>query len=376
MLHVVEGRKPLEEKIRYAVVGLGHIVQAAVLPAFAHAKRNSQLVALVSGDAKKLRALSEKYGVPYTYSYRQFEQCLEAGHIDVVYIALPNHLHCDFTVRAAKAGRHVLCEKPLALSEQECRAMIAATARHRVKLMTAYRLHFDPATLQAIEEVSSGAIGEPRIFQSVFTMQVAAGNIRVKKKLGGGTLWDIGIYCINAARYLFKDEPIEVSAFAATNRTKRFREVEEMASVMLRFPEDRLAMFTCSFGATDVSAYQVVGTTGELRMEWGYDYAMPMVRRKTVNGNTSTKTFPARDQFAPQLMYFSDCILEDKQPEPNGMEGLLDVRIIQAAYRSARSGRPVRLPRTEKPQRPTSRQLFSCPPVKKPNEILTAGPRR
>jgi predicted dehydrogenase len=177
-----------------------------------------------------------------------------------VYIALPNHLHREYAVRAAEAGVHVLCEKPMALNEADCVEMIGAAQQHGVKLMVAYRLHFEAGNLQAIEIAESGRIGEPRIFNSVFTMQVEdAANYRLQREAGGGPLWDIGIYCVNAARYLFRDEPVEVWATGANSGDPRFREVEEMASAVLRFSDARLATFSVSFGAADVSAYRLVG---------------------------------------------------------------------------------------------------------------------
>src|ERR1700744_2528338 len=128
-------------KVRYAVVGLGYISQIAILPAFAHARSNSTLAALVSGDPKKLRSLSLKYGTKYNYSYEQYADCLASGEIDAVYIALPNHMHRAYTEAAARAGIHILCEKPMAFDETECEAMIAEADKANVKLMIAYRLH-------------------------------------------------------------------------------------------------------------------------------------------------------------------------------------------------------------------------------------------
>ncbi|HSE59257.1 MAG TPA: Gfo/Idh/MocA family oxidoreductase [Nitrospiraceae bacterium] len=362
------------EKIRYAVVGLGHIAQAAVLPAFRHARLNSVLSALVSGDRKKLVALGRRYRVPHLYTYDQYDRCLGSGLLDAVYLALPNHLHEPYAVRAARAGVHVLCEKPLALSEQECRRMIAAAARHDVKLMTAYRLHFDAANMAAVQEIAKGRIGEPRMFQSVFSLQVKPGNIRVKRRFGGGPLWDIGIYCVNAARYLFRDEPVEVFAFSASNGEARFREVEEMVSATLRFPHDRLAIFACSFGATDLSAYEVVGTKGVLRLDQAYEYALPIKQTITVNGKATSRTYPKRDQFAPQLLHFSDCILNHRQPRPSGEEGLRDVRIIRALYRSAETGRPVALAAVPDTERPSRRHVSTKPPVRKPREFRATPP--
>src|SRR6185436_13348660 len=259
--------------VRYAVVGQGYIAQAAVLPAFAHAKRNSRLAALVSGDATKRRELGRMYGVDLTYSYEEYEDCVRSGEIDAVYIALPNSQHREYAVRAAKAGVHVLCEKPLAVDEQECLQMIATARQNRVKLMTAYRLHFEQATLSALEKVARGEIGDPRLFVSSFTLDVKPPNIRLDAELGGGTLYDIGIYCINAARHVFRAEPVEVFAMRASKPERRFAEVEESMSATVRFPGERLATFVVSFGADKTSEYRVVGTEGSLRVEPAYELA-------------------------------------------------------------------------------------------------------
>src|SRR5262249_36658802 len=154
---------------RYAVVGLGYIAQIAVLPAFEHAKENSELVALVSGDSRKRKALSRKYKVQQAYSYDQYEECLTSGEVEAVYICLPNSMHRVYTEAAAEAGLHVLCEKPMAFEEAECRSMIESAERARVKLMIACRLHFEPGNLHAIDAVRSGKIGEPRIFRAAFS---------------------------------------------------------------------------------------------------------------------------------------------------------------------------------------------------------------
>jgi glucose-fructose oxidoreductase len=356
-------------KIRYAVVGLGHIAQVAVLPAFAHARRNSELTALVSDDPAKHEKLRFKYNVQHTYSYDDYDDCLRSGAIDAVYIALPNNLHCEFSVRAAQAGIHVLCEKPMAVTEQECERMISAAAKARVKLMIAYRLHFEKANLKAIEIVRSGRLGEPRFFSSVFAMQVKHDNIRLKRELGGGTLYDIGVYCINASRCLFRAEPSEVFAFSLAGRDPRFSEVDEMTGALLRFPEERLASFTCSFGAADVSAYELVGTEGELRVEPAYEYVGELKHRLTVKGKTRERTFSSRDQFAPELIYFSNCIIDNVEPEPSGEEGLADVRVIRALYHSAEIGGPVELESLIKRQRPGMEQEITRPPVEKPELV-------
>jgi glucose-fructose oxidoreductase len=363
------------KKIRYAIAGLGHIAQVAVLPAFAHSS-NSELAAFVSGDRRKLTELGKRYGVDALYTYDEYDRLLSSGEIDAVYIALPNDQHAEFTIRAARAGIHILCEKPMAVTEKECLSMIRAAERNGVKLMIAYRLHFEEANLTAIELVRRGKIGNARIFDSVFTMDVRQGDIRLRKATGGGTLYDIGIYCINAARYLFRDEPVEVVAVSANNGQKRFQEVEEMVSAMLRFPGDRLASFTCSFGASDAARFEVIGTKGRVQLDPAYEYAMALKMKVTVDEKSTEKTFPKRDQFAPELIYFSDCILKNREPEPDGWEGLADVRIIEALYKSARSGRPVRIKAVDKKTRPTLRQHIHRPPVKKPKEFKAQPPSR
>jgi glucose-fructose oxidoreductase len=370
-------REPVRRRVRYAVVGLGHIAQVAVLPAFAHARKNSELVALCSDDAEKLGKVGRKYQVEHRFGYERFEEGLAESGADAVYIALPNHLHREYAERAAAAGVHVLTEKPMAVTEDDCRAMIDACDRHGVKLMVAYRLHFEEANLRAVELVQSGRLGEVRLFNSVFTMTVKEGDIRLNPRAeGGGTLYDIGIYCINAARYLFEAEPEEVTAFTARGDDPRFSAdgVDEMTSAVLRFPGDRLAAFTTSFGAADVARLQVVGTKGDLVMDPAYEYAEALSHRITIGEKTTQRKFARRDQFAPELLYFSECIMTGEDPEPSGREGLADVRIIRALYQSADRGEPVALAPFDKRERPTLEQEIRRPPVQKPELVRTSAP--
>jgi glucose-fructose oxidoreductase len=362
-----------EKPVRFAVVGLGHIAQVAVLPAFKNAE-NCRLVALVSDDAEKARKVGGMYDVEHIVDYDQYDDFLAAAEVDAVYIALPNSLHCDYTERAARAGVHVLCEKPMAVTVDECLRMVEAARAGGVKLMIAYRLHFEQANLEAIDVLCSGRIGEPRVFQSTFTMQVEPGNVRVRPELGGGTLYDIGIYCINAARYLFRDEPIEAVAASFNGGDPRFEGVDEATSAILRFPGDRVACFTTSFGVENVGAYRVVGTKGDLRVEPAYDYAGALKHYLTINGKTTERTFKSRDQFAPELIELAYCIREDREPEPNGLEGLADVRIIEAIYASAMERRPVAIPAIHKEQRPDLKQEMRRPPVKMPRLVGVESP--
>ena len=339
---IMSPSKPPNGKVRYAVVGLGYIAQVAVLPAFKHASKNSVLAALVSDDPEKLQTLSKEYDVKRTARYDEYDDLLRSGEIDAVYIALPNHLHAAYTLRAADAGIHVLCEKPMAVSSEECLRMIEGAEENGIKLMIAYRLHFEKANLKAVEIVKSGNLGIPRFFDSTHSMQVREGNVRlVDEVLGGGPVYDIGIYCINAARYLFRDEPEEVFAYSATGESARFKDSDEMTAAVLRFPNNRIATFSCSFGASDTSMYRIVGTEGDLRVEPAYEYAGELEHHLTIDGKTRNRKYKKRDQFAPEIEYFSGCILRNKNPEPGGEEGLIDVQIIEGLLESARTGRPV-----------------------------------
>jgi len=363
-----------QKKIRYAVVGLGHLAQVAVLPAFKNASSNSTLTAIVSGDAQKLKKLGREYDLEHVYSYDEYDQALT--EVDAVYLVLPNHLHREYVVRAAKAGVHVLCEKPMAVTEEDCKAMIDAADVNDVKLMIAYRLHFEEANLEAIRLLKSGKLGNPRIFDSAFSQQVADDNVRVTEPVekGGGPVYDMGIYCINAARYLFQAEPTAVLASSANNGEKRFRGIDEMTSVVMHFPGERLASFTCSFGAADVSRYSVIGTKGSLTAEPAYDYSIGLRHQVTIGEKTTSRSFPKRDQFAAELIYFSECILKDREPEPSGWEGLADVRIIRAIYESARTGRAVELAGLPSKKKPTMRQEIHRPAHGKPKTVNAESP--
>jgi glucose-fructose oxidoreductase len=362
------GKSKNGEPIRFAIVGLGHIAQVAVIPAFKHAK-NCELVAFVTDDAGKGQEVGKMYGVKQIVLYDDYDRFLASGAVDAVYIALPNNMHCQYTVRAARAGVHVLCEKPMAVTEPECREMIAAARQGGTKLMIAYRLHFEEANLKAIDIVRTGQLGEPRLFTSTFTLPVVEGNIRVKGEMGGGTLYDIGIYCINAARYLFQDEPVEAIAASFNGGDPKFEDVDEATSAILRFPRDRVAAFTSSFGVEDVSSYLIAGTKGVLQVEQAYNYVGTITHKLIIEGKTSEEKFPTRDHFAALLTELADCIREDREPEPNGMEGLADVRIIEAVYRSAIERRPIKLEPISKSTRPDMRQEKHFPAVKKPKLV-------
>jgi predicted dehydrogenase len=365
--------KTKDRKIRFAVVGLGHFAQTAILPAFENTSKEVVLAAMVTGDPEKSAKLSKKYKVP-AIPYEEYESLCASGDVDAVYIALPNSHHRDFTERAARAGVHVLCEKPLAYSVDDAEQMIAACKAAEVRLMTAYRLHFEEGNLQAIKAVQDEEIGEARLFVSVHTMQVDPDNIRVDLALGGGPVEDIGIYCLNAARYLFQSEPIEVTAFAVHGSDPRFQEVPESVSVILRFPDDRLATFTCGFGATKESEYRVIGTEGVLRMDPAFTWHGDIIQTISVGKKERTKTFKHRDQVAAEIDYFAKCILEDTEPEPSGTEGLIDVKIIDAIRTSYRTGKSIQIEGLPPDSRPKPSQSIHKKPPNQAEPVNASPP--
>jgi predicted dehydrogenase len=359
--------------VRFAVLGLGHITQAAMLPAFSHARGHAHLAALISGDEKKRTKLGKRYKVTALYDYDELTTCLRREDIQAIYIATPNTLHRDFAVEAARAGVHVLCEKPLATTERDCLAMINGCDRAGVHLMTAYRLHFDAATLKAVEMVHSGKIGDPRWMSSSFSYQIKdEDNIRLRGDLGGGALFDIGIYCINAARTLFRADPIAVHARHLPTGDKRFREVDETVAATLHFAENRHASFTCSFNAATTSWYELVGTKGSICHDSAFEYAEGSELTVTINDKSRTTPYAKRDQFAAQLVYFSRCISTGTTPEPSGREGLADVRIINALHKSIQTGRVIKLPPFKDRKHPKPRQRIDRPAVPREPPLVKA----
>jgi predicted dehydrogenase len=365
-------------RIRYAVVGLGYISQDAVLPAFKNCEK-SELTALVSGDAQKLKVLGDKYGIKNLFSYEQYEECLQSGLVDAVYIALPNHLHRPYTEKAAENGIHVLCEKPMAVTSDECQSMINCCKRNQVKLMIAYRLHFEEANLKAIDLVNrQKRLGDVRMFQSVHSQLTGYPNIRtLPVSQGGGPTFDIGVYDINASRYIFQDEPVSVFAQSANSGKEPFKDIEETMSVILKFPQERLASIIYSFGTSTTDTYRVVGTKGDLQLSPAYSYLGDKSIQLTVNEEVENLSFKARDHFGPEFDYFSECILENKSIEPSGHEGLTDLQIIEAIYKSAQTGKIISLaPLQKKKEKPQIKMEKRAPAVEEPQPFHAQSPSK
>lgn len=344
-------------KVRYAVVGAGWISQEAFLPGVGQTK-NSQVAAIVSGNAEAARRLAEFHQVLHVFDYDRYDEMLASGLVDAVYIALPNSLHADYAIRALKHGVHAMVEKPLATTVEDCEAMIAAATEGGAYLMTAYRLHSEPGTIEVLERIRRGEIGRPRLFHADFSFQSAADNHRLRAEHWGGPLQDIGVYCLNAARHVFGAEPIEcVAMVGAAEADPRFREVHEALTAILRFPDGALASFSCSFGAAEQDRYRITGTEGIIEVEQGFRFETAPKLQILKSGSTEEWQAERIDHFGAQTAYFSDCILNGTAPEADGAEGLADVRALQAIEEAARSGRVVSIGGAQREVRPGPRTV-------------------
>jgi predicted dehydrogenase len=338
-------------KIRYAIVGLGDIAQEALMPGVSHTG-NSTIAALVSDDPEKLRELGKRYDVEHLYAYDGFAELIASGEIDAVYIATPNWRHAEFAVPALKAGIHVLCEKPLEISSAKCREIIAAAEEGGAKLMTAYRLHFEPATLDAIRRIRAGELGELIAFTSCFAQMVDPKNHRATSGIEAGPLFDMAPYPINAIRYLFGEEPVEVvSAVGTRHPGSGVRDFDDTVAVTLRMPGDRLAQFTVSYYANDIDNLAIAGTKGSIQMSPCYGFQNGLEQHRQVADDKQHESFKATDQFGGELRYFSDCILNDKVVEPDGEEGLADLVVIEAIVEALGSGGSVKIDRVDRQRR-------------------------
>jgi predicted dehydrogenase len=325
------GAQSSGRKVGYAVIGLGRIADHFMRAV--QASGNSKISALVSGHPDKAARIAAQYGVPKTniYNYENMDTFRDNHEIDAVYVALPNSMHAEYTIRSAKAGKHVLCEKPMCVSVPEAESMIAACKAANVKLMIAYRCHFEPTNLAAIQLIRDGAIGQVQQIQSAFGFNCGAQEWRLQKPLaGGGPLMDVGIYCLNATRYLTGEEPSQFQAFASSNpNDPRFKEVEETVSWITKFPSGVLASCITTYGANMDGYFRVHGSKG-LRIKGRY--AGPDGKQVDLD-EPNTEKDPL--QFQREADHFSDCILNNHTPQSPGEEGLRDMQYIREIYRSA-----------------------------------------
>jgi predicted dehydrogenase len=335
-----------EKPVGWAVVGIGSLTLNQILPGFSQCSR-SKLVALVSGSPDKAKKTAERYGLSERaiYDYKGFDKIKDNPEIEAVYIVLPNGMHAEYTIRAARAGKHVLCEKPMANTVKECVQMIAACQQARVKLAVAYRCRYEPYNVAAI-----AACRDPRLGKIKSVIADHGFNIgdpkqwRLNRKLaGGGSLMDIGIYSLNAARYLTGEEVASVTAQEFTDRSDpRFKEVEDMLHFTLKFPSGALANCTSSYGYRGANRYRVIGERGFVDMEPATSYTN--LKLKVRLGSTSEEPeLPRTSHFALQMDHFSRCVRENRTPLTPGEEGLADLRVIEAIYKAAKTGKTISL---------------------------------
>ncbi len=327
-------------KVRYAIVALGDIAQEAMLPGVEHTG-NSEVTAFVTSDPEKARQVGKQYGVSDAYTYEQFDELLRSGKIDAIYVATPNWRHAEFIIPALKAGIHVLSEKPLEVSTAKCKDILEAQKSSGSKLMVAYRLHFEPATLSLIERIRSGELGTVHTFTSVFAQMVDPANHRGKNGDLAGPVLDMGPYPVNAARYVFSAEPTEVVSAVGTRHSESgLGDFDDTVAVTLRFPDQRLAQFTISYYGNQVDVYTVVGTKGNVMMNPGFMYGKPLEQQVAIGQKKDEKSFKNTDHFGGEMKYFSDCILNGTDPEPDGEEGYADVRVLEGILRALKEGTP------------------------------------
>lgn len=338
-----------EKKLGWALVGLGKFATQQLMPAFPNCKK-SQLVALVSGSLEKAQRLASENNVDpkNIYNYQNFDRIKDNPAVDVIYIVLPNSLHAEYTVRAARAGKHVMSEKPMATSVADCQKMIEACRKANKKLMIAYRAQYEPFNLKSIELIKSGKIGKLRFITSdhgrLLKPEQPEDTWRADKELaGGGSLMDIGIYSLQAARYLTGEEPVEITAMQYSDPTDpRFKEMEETIAFSLRFPSGVLANCSASYGYDGVKRFQAFGSKGSLILDPATEYYEHNLKLKLEDGQHEVKVREG-DQFAAEIDHLSECIMADKTPKTPGEEGLRDVKYMMAIYEAAKTGKLVKV---------------------------------
>ena len=337
--------EPPGRKLGWAIVGLGSLSINQILPAFAESEK-SKLTAFVSGHPDKAHKLALRYGVAEKniYNYENYDTIRDNPDIDIVYIVLPNGMHAEYTIRALKAGKHVLCEKPMANTPEECRQMIDAARQAQRKLMVAYRVRYEPYNQALIKAVRDQEVGPLRVVLSDHGFNIGnPDQWRLNKKMaGGGSLMDIGIYSLNAARYVTGEEPVAVNAMEYTTpNDPRFKEVEETILFQLRFPSGVLAHCTSSYGAP-FNSIRAVGTSGWIELEPATIYSG--LRMRVGKGRTIEER-PQRviDHFAAEMDHLSDAVMNNTEVLTPGEEGLKDLTVMMAIYEAAKSGGTVKL---------------------------------
>ena len=348
---IVKPVTPPEDKIGFAFVGLGVLTLQQLLPAVASCQ-NVRIAGLVSGDPKKASIIAKQYGVPASgvYNYENFDDIKNNPDIDVIFIVLPNSMHEEFTIRSAKAGKHVLCEKPMATTVAGAKRMIAACAKARVKLMIAYRMQYEAYTTSVKEMIAKKKYGKTRIVESINFQNTGTNHWRLDKELaGGGCLMDMGIYNINTTRFILGEEPNKVLASTfATPNDKRFKEVEETVMFQMFFPSGTIANCATSYGAANGKHLNSFADNGgKFLIDNAFAYGGLVLEegwfKEGAEQTLKHSVAKEKNQFAVEMDHMADCVKNNKQPYTKGEEGLQDQIIMEAIYKSAKTGKEVKL---------------------------------
>lgn len=331
-------------KIGFAVVGLGSIAKGSILPSFARCKR-AKLIAVVARNKKSAIPIAKQFKSKFAYGTDNFAECLANPDISAIYIATPQGQHLDITVQAAQARKHVLCEKPLAATIDQAKAMVDACSANHVLLMTAYRKYFEPSCLYIKKLIQQGALGRIDVIHTAFSELHVPGTslkwLLDARLAGGGPLMDLGVYCINTTRWLVGEDPVEAAAHAWRNDTERFREVEEGISFRFQFPSGLVVNGSSSYGAVLSSFLFVQGTKGWLSLAPAFTFDEVRVLTGKINGRMLEKKFKIIDEFALEIDAFAESIQKNRSAHPDGQEGLRDMRILHAIYEAAMIQKPV-----------------------------------
>ncbi len=331
-------------KVGFAVVGLGNIAQGSILPAFAKTKK-AKLVALISRDKKKAARLARKFRASAFYGSEEYAECFANPAISAVYVATPPGVHAEFVCRAADAGKHVLCEKPLAANVAQAAQIVEACRRNSVLLMTAYRKYFEPSCVYLKRLIQDGELGRIDVIHTAFselqTPGVSPGWLLDSSQAGGGPLMDLGVYCVNTSRWLVEEDPVEVSAESWKHDAEKFRDVEEGISFRMRFPSGLVAQGSSTYGAVLSSFIYVQGTKGWVSLTQAFPFDVERQLTGKIGGRRLERRFKVIDEFAPEIDAFAFAIQKKRAVAPDGAQGHRDMIILHAIYQAASSGRPV-----------------------------------
>ncbi|MDJ1467948.1 Gfo/Idh/MocA family protein [Xanthocytophaga flava] len=332
--NLLQDNKPLG----IALVGLGYYSAYQLAPALKQTKF-CKLTGIVTGTPSKATEWEKKYTIPKKniYDYKTIDRIADNKDIDIVYIVLPNSMHAEYTIRALQAGKHVICEKPMAVSVKECQQMIDAAKKANRQLSIGYRLHYTPHHQEVMKYGREKTFGKVKIVETSDGFKIGDPNQwRLKKALaGGGAMMDIGIYALQGSRYTVGEEPVSVWAQEFKTDSVKFKEVDETILWQLKFPGGAVANSSCSYAA---GLERLFATCEDGWFEMGPCYGYGAIKGRTSKGDMN---LPQLNHQAAQMDDFAQCILTNKPTRTPGEEGLKDMRVIEAIYRSIETGKVV-----------------------------------